>query len=141
MQFGITFDYLCPFARNAAEAVLNGVAEGRDWQPRYRGFSLAQVHTGDGEPADLIFFLAGAREPDRDETPMKTPGSSRGRSKKKLVAALGARTVVAWLAGVVMVYGILFGTGKLLLGDPTTGAWLLAAAAVAAVPVVRELRR
>ena len=24
MQFGITYDYLCPFARNAVEAVLNG---------------------------------------------------------------------------------------------------------------------
>lgn len=50
MQFGITFDYLCPFARNAAEAVLNGVAEGRDWQPFYVAFSLAQAHTADDEP-------------------------------------------------------------------------------------------
>jgi len=50
MQFGITFDYLCPFARNAAEAVLNGVEEGRDWQPRYVAFSLSQVHTADEDP-------------------------------------------------------------------------------------------
>ncbi len=50
MQFGITFDYLCPFARNAAEAVLNGVEQGRDWQPRYVAFSLAQVHTAEDEP-------------------------------------------------------------------------------------------
>jgi hypothetical protein len=73
------------------------------------------------------------------------PGGAWGAVARECadVAAdgLGARTVVAWLAGVVMVYGILFGTGKLLLGDPTTGAWLLVAAAVAAVPVVRELRR
>lgn len=51
MKFGITFDYLCPFARNAAEAVLNGVEQGRDWQPRYVAFSLAQVHTAENEPA------------------------------------------------------------------------------------------
>lgn len=50
MQFGMTFDYLCPFARNASEAVLNGIADGRDWQPRYLAFSLAQVHTDDDEP-------------------------------------------------------------------------------------------
>jgi hypothetical protein len=50
MQFGITFDYLCPFARNANEAVLNGVERGKDWDPRYVAFSLAQIHIGDGDP-------------------------------------------------------------------------------------------
>lgn len=49
MQFGITFDYLCPFARNAAEAVLDGVAEGRNWQPRHVAFSLAQAHIAENE--------------------------------------------------------------------------------------------
>ncbi len=50
MQFAITFDYLCPFARNANEAVLTGLAEGRDWQVTFRPFSLAQAHVADGEP-------------------------------------------------------------------------------------------
>lgn len=50
MQFGITFDYLCPFARNANEAVLNGLANGRDWEPTFHAFSLTQVHTADDEP-------------------------------------------------------------------------------------------
>jgi hypothetical protein len=50
MDFGITFDYLCPFSRNASEAVLNGLAAGKPWQPRFLAFSLSQVHTGDGEP-------------------------------------------------------------------------------------------
>lgn len=49
MQFGITFDYLCPFARNACETVLGGVDKGRDWQPRFVAFSLTQVHTADDE--------------------------------------------------------------------------------------------
>ncbi len=50
MQFAITFDYLCPFARNANEAVLTGLAQGRDWQVTFRPFSLAQAHVADGEP-------------------------------------------------------------------------------------------
>ena len=50
MQFGITFDYLCPFARNANEAVLNGLGEGRAWEPLFHAFSLAQVHTDEHEP-------------------------------------------------------------------------------------------
>ncbi len=51
MQFAITFDYLCPFARNANEAVLNGLAAGREWDARFHAFSLAQVHVEDGHPA------------------------------------------------------------------------------------------
>jgi len=50
VQFAITFDYLCPFARNANEAVLTGLAQGRDWQVTFRPFSLAQAHVADGEP-------------------------------------------------------------------------------------------
>lgn len=50
MQFGINFDYLCPFARNASEAVLNGIGWGEDWEARFWAFSLAQVHLSDGEP-------------------------------------------------------------------------------------------
>ena len=50
MEFGITFDYLCPFARNANEAVLNGINAGKAWQPRFLAFSLSQVHTDDDEP-------------------------------------------------------------------------------------------
>lgn len=44
MTFEITFDYLCPFARNANEAVLNGMANGREWEADFRAFSLAAVH-------------------------------------------------------------------------------------------------
>ncbi|MDH4117188.1 MAG: DsbA family protein [Acidimicrobiia bacterium] len=51
MRFAINFDYLCPFARNANEAVLNGLADGRDWRPTFVGFSLAQTHVEEGEPA------------------------------------------------------------------------------------------
>lgn len=50
MEFQVTFDYLCPFARNANEAILNGLAEGREWEVTFRPFSLTQVHVDEGEP-------------------------------------------------------------------------------------------
>jgi predicted DsbA family dithiol-disulfide isomerase len=48
MQFDITYDYLCPFARNANEAVLKGIDEGRDWKVTFRPFSLSQAHVEEG---------------------------------------------------------------------------------------------
>jgi len=54
---------------------------------------------------------------------------------------LNRQTVLAWLGGVAMVYGILFGLGKLVLGAPVAAGSLFLLAAVGAVPVIRELRR
>ncbi len=51
MKFAVNFDYLCPFARNAHEAVITGLAEGRPWDVEFTAFSLAQVHTSEGETA------------------------------------------------------------------------------------------
>ncbi len=50
MRFGITFDYLCPFTRNANEAVLNGIEAGKSWDPRFVAFSLVQIHIDEGDP-------------------------------------------------------------------------------------------
>ncbi|MGA7272007.1 MAG: DsbA family protein [Acidimicrobiia bacterium] len=50
MRFQINFDYLCPFARNANEAVIAGLEAGRDWDVTFRPFSLSQVHTNEGDP-------------------------------------------------------------------------------------------
>ena len=47
----MTFDYLCPFARNAFEAIIAGLDAGRDWQVRYVPFSLSQAHVPEGETA------------------------------------------------------------------------------------------
>ena len=41
--FAITFDYLCPFARNASEAVVEGLHNGADWNVTFKPFSLAQT--------------------------------------------------------------------------------------------------
>ena len=48
-SFGVTFDYLCPFARNAFEAIEAGIEAGRDWHVRYVPFSLSQAHVPEGE--------------------------------------------------------------------------------------------
>jgi hypothetical protein len=50
-RFAITFDYLCPFARNANEHVVAGLRDGADWDVYFRPHSLAQHHVADGEPA------------------------------------------------------------------------------------------
>ena len=48
-QFAVTWDYRCPFARNAHEALVNGIREGRDWDVRFWSFSLDQIHVEEGE--------------------------------------------------------------------------------------------
>jgi 2-hydroxychromene-2-carboxylate isomerase len=48
-RFSITHDYLCPFARNAAEVVVRAVEDGAPYQVEYRAFSLSQVHPAEGE--------------------------------------------------------------------------------------------
>ena len=49
--FAVTFDYLCPFARNAFEAIAAGLEEGREWEVRSIPFSLSQAHVPEGETA------------------------------------------------------------------------------------------
>jgi hypothetical protein len=48
-SFAITYDYLCPFARNANEAVVDALEAGADWDVTFRPFSLQQNHNGDEE--------------------------------------------------------------------------------------------
>jgi len=40
-SFSVTFDYRCPFARNAHEHVLDGLAAGADWDVQFVPFSLS----------------------------------------------------------------------------------------------------
>ena len=47
-SFELTFDYLCPFARNANESVIQGLRDGRHWTVTFRPFSLAQTKVTDG---------------------------------------------------------------------------------------------
>jgi hypothetical protein len=48
--FAVTWDYRCPFARNAHEHVVAGLRAGADWDVTFVPFSLGQVHVAEGEP-------------------------------------------------------------------------------------------
>jgi protein-disulfide isomerase-like protein with CxxC motif len=76
--FAVTWDYRCPFARNAHEHVVAALADGAEWRVTFVPFSLSQVHVPEGgtpvwdDPAkakDLLALAAGvvARDqyPDR----------------------------------------------------------------------------
>jgi hypothetical protein len=43
-SFGITYDYRCPFARNAHEHVITALRSGADWEVEFIPFSLSQIH-------------------------------------------------------------------------------------------------
>ena len=49
LSFGVTFDYRCPFARNAHEHVVEGLRAGADWDVRFLAFSLSQNKVAEGE--------------------------------------------------------------------------------------------
>ncbi len=48
-SFAVTWDYRCPFARNAHEHVVAALEAGAPWQVRFVPFSLTQVHVAEGE--------------------------------------------------------------------------------------------
>ncbi|GAA0537295.1 hypothetical protein GCM10011581_44040 [Saccharopolyspora subtropica] len=82
--FSVTWDYRCPFARNAHEHLLTGLAAGADWQIRFLPFSLGQAHVEPGEtsvwdePAQdtgIIALQAGVVV--RDEFPEQFSGVHR----------------------------------------------------------------
>jgi 2-hydroxychromene-2-carboxylate isomerase len=66
--FAVTWDYRCPFARNAHEHLAVALAAGADWDVTFLPFSLSQVHVPEGgtpvweDPAkapDLVALAAG----------------------------------------------------------------------------------
>ncbi len=48
--FAVTWDYLCPFARNAHEHLVTALEDGAPWRVTFSPFSLMQSHVEDGEP-------------------------------------------------------------------------------------------
>ncbi|WP_052668330.1 DsbA family protein [Nitriliruptor alkaliphilus] len=50
-RFALTFDYLCPFARNANEHVIAALQAGADWDVTFTPYSLAQGHVPEGDQA------------------------------------------------------------------------------------------
>jgi hypothetical protein len=49
-SFAVTFDYRCPFARNAHEHLVTALRGGAAWDVQFLPFSLGQVHVQEGEP-------------------------------------------------------------------------------------------
>ena len=49
LSFGVTFDYRCPFARNAHEHLVAGLRGGANWDVQFLPFSLTQNKVEDGE--------------------------------------------------------------------------------------------
>jgi 2-hydroxychromene-2-carboxylate isomerase len=48
-EIAVSFDYRCPFARNAHEAVVSALRDGADLDVRFMPFSLDQTHVEEGE--------------------------------------------------------------------------------------------
>lgn len=74
LSFAVTWDYRCPFARNAHEHILDGLAAGAPWDVTFVPFFLNQSHVEDGDvPAwespdhtpDLLSLEAGIVVRDR----------------------------------------------------------------------------
>ncbi len=66
--FAVTWDYRCPFARNAHEHIALALADGADWEVTFLPFSLSQVHVPEGgtpvwddptKAPDLLALAAG----------------------------------------------------------------------------------
>jgi predicted DsbA family dithiol-disulfide isomerase len=49
LSFGVTFDYRCPFARNAHEHLVAALQAGADWDVQFLPFSLSQNKVEPGE--------------------------------------------------------------------------------------------
>ena len=49
-SFAVTWDYRCPFARNASEHILTALEAGADWDVTWMPFSLNQAHVEEGDP-------------------------------------------------------------------------------------------
>jgi hypothetical protein len=73
-SFAVNWDYRCPFARIAHEEVVTALESGADWDVRFVGFALDQVHVPEGESSvwdrpeefpGLLANLAGIAARDR----------------------------------------------------------------------------
>jgi len=74
-SIAVTYDYRCPFARNAHEHVVHALRGGAPWAVEFVPFSLTQVHVEEGgtpvwedsaRAADLVAVEAGLVVRDRD---------------------------------------------------------------------------
>jgi protein-disulfide isomerase-like protein with CxxC motif len=48
LEFAVTYDYRCPWARNMHEHIVSGLQGGADWDVTFLPFSLNQAHVEEG---------------------------------------------------------------------------------------------
>ena len=60
-SFGVTYDYRCPFARNAHEYIVAALRAGADWDVNFVPFSLSRIHDEEG---DIPVWEDARRAPD-----------------------------------------------------------------------------
>ncbi|MHB1503784.1 MAG: DsbA family protein [Acidimicrobiales bacterium] len=74
LSLSVTYDYRCPFARNAHDHLVTALRAGADWDVNFVPFSLSQVHVEPGETpvwddpehaGDLLAMEAGIAVRDR----------------------------------------------------------------------------
>ena len=103
-SFAVTWDYRCPFARNAHEHLLDGLDAGADWDVTFLVFSLDQAHVEEGgtpvweEPdryPGLLANLAGVVVRDRDPKNFFAAHRSLFTARHDLAMDLRDRAVVA----------------------------------------------
>ncbi|HLH47475.1 MAG TPA: DsbA family protein [Acidimicrobiales bacterium] len=51
VSFAVTWDYRCPFARNAHEHLVTALEAGGPWEVQFLAFSLDQPHVEEGRPS------------------------------------------------------------------------------------------
>jgi predicted DsbA family dithiol-disulfide isomerase len=103
-SFAVTWDYRCPFARNAHDHLVTALEGGSDWDVTFLAFSLDQAHVEEGQPpvfdspdehpgllANEVGIVVRDRFPDRFLTVHKALFDARHRD----AADLRDRAVIA----------------------------------------------
>ncbi len=85
LQLEVAFDYRCPFARNAHELVLAGLAAGASWDVRFTPFSLSQAKVEHGG-----VDVWDAPETDSGLLALQVSMAIRDRQPEHFLAAHGA---------------------------------------------------
>jgi hypothetical protein len=96
--FAVTWDYRCPFARNAHDHLLTALHAGAGWEVEFRAFSLDQPHVEEGQPSvfdepdkypGMVVNLAGIVV--RDRLPEDFPTVHRALFEARHARALDTR--------------------------------------------------
>jgi len=97
---------------------------------------LAATYLTKAEPTETLLAFYRRTRPSRAGW-----GPIAALAPEVKASADGLANLIDWIAGCALVYGVLFGVGKLLLGDSTSGLILLAISAISGFVIYRDLSR